>query len=110
MIGPSVLRNIPFSYDHLGMLVYHLMAIGFISIALKKRTSMTSKSSVDTGFFIAASYVIQGIVGFGLTFLLIATFFKDIFPPFGFLLPLGFAQGPGQAFSMGTRWDLLTAA
>ena len=107
VLGPSVLRIIPFSYDRLGMLVYHLMAIGFISIALKKRTSMTSKSSVNTGFFIAASYVIQGIVGFGLTFILIATFFKDIFPPFGFLLPLGFAQGPGQAYSMGTQWEAL---
>jgi ESS family glutamate:Na+ symporter len=27
--------------------------------------------------------------------------------PFGLLLPLGFAQGPGQAYSMGTQWEAL---
>lgn len=36
LFGPEVLKVIPFSYDRLGNLVYHLMAIGFIAIALKR--------------------------------------------------------------------------
>ncbi len=32
------------------------------------------------------------------------TVMPDLFPSFGFLLPLGFAQGPGQAYAIGTGW------
>ena len=107
LFGPSVLKLIPFSFDRLGNLVYHLMAIGFIAIALKKRTSKSTKSSVNTGFFIGLSYGLQGIIGFSIGMILMTFFFKDLFPPFGLLLPLGFAQGPGQAYSIGSQWEAL---
>jgi len=105
--GPSGLGLINFSFDRLGNLVYHLMAIGFIAIALKKRQTRSSHSAVNTGFLIAISYAIQGIVGFGIAMILVYTFFPNLFVPFGLLLPLGFAQGPGQAYSMGSQWEAL---
>lgn len=105
--GPSGLGLINFSFDRLGNLVYHLMAIGFIAIALKKRQARSSRSAVNTGFLIAISYAIQGIVGFGIAMILVYTFFPNLFVPFGLLLPLGFAQGPGQAYSMGSQWEAL---
>jgi len=105
--GPSGLGLINFSFDRLGNLVYHLMAIGFIAIALKKRQTRSSRSAVNTGFLIAISYAIQGIVGFGIAMILVYTFFPNLFVPFGLLLPLGFAQGPGQAYSMGSQWEAL---
>lgn len=83
------------------------MAIGFIAIALKKRQTRSSRSAVNTGFLIAISYAIQGIVGFGIAMILVYTFFPNLFVPFGLLLPLGFAQGPGQAYSMGSQWEAL---
>ena len=105
--GPSGLGLINFSFDRLGNLVYHLMAIGFIAIALKKRQTRSSRSAVNTGFLIAISYAIQGIVGFGIAMILVYTFFPNLFVPFGLLLPLGFAQEPGQAYSMGSQWEAL---
>ena len=105
--GPSGSGLINFSFDRLGNLVYHLMAIGFIAIALKKRQTRSSRSAVNTGFLIAISYAIQGIVGFGIAMILVYTFFPNLFVPFGLLLPLGFAQGPGQAYSMGSQWEAL---
>ncbi|AKI97536.1 sodium:glutamate symporter [Kosmotoga pacifica] len=105
--GPGGLNLLNFSYDRLGILVYHLMAIGFISIALKKRKAASSRSAMNTGFFIAISYAIQGIIGFSIAMVLAYTFFPNLFIPFGLLLPLGFAQGPGQAYSIGSQWEAL---
>lgn len=31
----------------------------------------------------------------------------DMFPGIGLLLPLGYGQGPGQAYSIGSRWEAL---
>jgi len=107
LFGPEVLKLIPFSYDRLGNLVYHLMAVGFIAIALKKTRRSTAKSSVNTGFLISISYALQGFVGFIIGIALVGLFFKDLFPPFGLLLALGFAQGPGQAYSLGSKWEAL---
>lgn len=107
LFGPSVLGILNFSYDRLGVMVYHFMAIGFIAIALKSRKKNSTRTAVDTGFMIAVSYAIQGILGFSVALFIFFTFFKDVFMPFGLLLPLGFAQGPGQAYSMGTQWEVL---
>ena len=107
LFGPEALKLIPFSYDRLGNLVYHMMAIGFIAIALKKTRRSTTKSSVNTGFLISISYALQGIFGFVIGIALVGLFFKDLFPPFGLLLALGFAQGPGQAYSLGSQWEVL---
>ncbi|MBN1298696.1 MAG: sodium:glutamate symporter [Actinobacteria bacterium] len=96
--------------DFLGNLVYHLMAIGFISLALKERTVALKddkKDNVNTGFAITSAYLLQGILGFALSLLLAYTILPELFPPFGLLLPLGFAQGPGQAYSIGTSWEAL---
>ena len=106
ILGPEVLKILPFSLDRLGTLVYHLMAIGFISLSLKDRKRDKSKGVINTGFIIVSTYVIQGILGLALSLLLFYTFFPNLFPPMGLLLPLGYGQGPGQAYSIGKQWEL----
>ena len=54
---------------------------------------------------IVSSLTIQGIVGFGLTLLAIATVMPGLFPSFGLFIPLGFELGPGQALSIGKGWE-----
>jgi glutamate:Na+ symporter, ESS family len=88
-------------------MVYHLMAIGFISLALKERTRDKGTEITNTGLVIVSTYLIQGILGFGITLFLAFTFIPDLFPSFGLLLPLGFGQGPGQASSIGGQWELI---
>ncbi len=106
LLGPQVLNLIQFDANHLGNIVYHLMSVGFISLALKDRNREKNKDIVNTGFFIVSGYVLQGIIGFGLSLVMAFTLFPNLFPVFGMLLPLGFGQGAAQAFSIGKQWEL----
>ncbi|UOQ87358.1 sodium/glutamate symporter [Gracilibacillus salinarum] len=107
LLGEELLGIIPFDQDMLGNLVYHLMAIGFIALSLKERNMENTPGVMNAGMLIVTGYVLQGIIGFGLFLLLVETIYPDFFPGIGLLLPLGFGQGPGQAFSIGTQWQEL---
>lgn len=107
ILGPELLNITPFDSNRLGNIIYHLMSVGFIALALKERNRDKSKNVVNTGFFIVSTYLVQGILGFSLSLLLFYTICPDLFPPFGLLLPLGYGQGPGQAYSIGKSWELL---
>lgn len=106
ILGPQVLNLVRFDSNHFGNIVYHLMSVGFISLALKDRNREKNKDIVNTGFFIVSGYVLQGIIGFGLSLLMAFTIFPKLFPVFGMLLPLGFGQGAAQAYSIGKQWEL----
>ena len=96
---------VPFDRELLFTAVTHLMSIGFIALALKDREGKNNRAVVKTGFAIVNVYLWQAIVGFGVTLLLAYFLFPDISPILGLLLPLSFAQGPGQATSIGTQWS-----
>ncbi len=111
IFGPNVLNLVQFSPERLGNIVYHLMGIGFIAIALQggeKEKGGDKKGkgqAVNTGAVIVSYYVVQGIVGFAITLIFAYTLFPNLFPPFGMLLPLGYGQGPGNAYSIGSSWE-----
>ncbi|MFA9397057.1 MAG: sodium:glutamate symporter [Clostridiaceae bacterium] len=107
IFGPAVLNIVPFNVAVLEKIVYHLMAIGFIALALKDRNHKKNANSLNTGLIIVSTYIIQGIVAFSLSLFLAYTFFPNLFPVFGLILPLGYGQGPGQAYSIGTQWENL---
>ncbi|MBN1686304.1 MAG: sodium:glutamate symporter [Spirochaetales bacterium] len=89
-------------------LIYHLLSISFISMSLRTSSKKTfNKSILSTSTMIVSSLTVQGIIGFGLTFLAIATVFPRLFPSFGLFVPLGFELGPGQALSIGLGWQEL---
>ena len=105
-LGPEALGFLPLNSDRLGMYVYHLLALGFIALSLKDRPMSASSVVVKTSFFIVTMYLLQGILGLGLSILAAYTFLPQTFPGIGLLLPMGFGQGPGQAFSIGRTWEL----
>ena len=107
ILGPEVLKVIPFNPDILTKAVYHLLAIGFIALGLKERRSKTSEDIVNTGLLTVTTYAVQAIIGLAVTILLASLFYPDLFKSMGMLLPLGFAQGPGQAVSIGLQWETL---
>ncbi len=99
---------------HLGMdtsflenLVYHLLNISFVAIALRRGEQRSTKRGVaySTSITILSVYVIQGITGMAVMLILMKTFMPNLFPTFGFFVPLGFALGPGQAFAIGSKWE-----
>lgn len=92
----------------LGELAYHLLSISFVAMALRRAPRAEQRR--DGRIFAMASavigqYAIQALIGLLLTAAMIATIFPDLFEPFGFMLPLGFALGPGQALSIGGGWE-----
>ncbi len=105
LFGPEVLKVIPFDSDLLTLAAYHMLSIGFIALGLKERRSKTSEDIVNTGLLTVTTYAIQAIVGLGVTILLATFFYPDLFKSMGMLLPLGFAQGPGQAAATGLQWE-----
>jgi len=107
LLGQEVIGLVSLHKQTLGFIVYHLMAIGFIALSLQNRKSKTNKDILNGGLFIVTNYLLQGILGFTITLILVKTIFPDLFPMFGLLLPLSFGQGPGQAFSIGTQWEKL---
>ena len=107
LLGPEVLGWLPIDMDILGDFVYHLMGIGFIALSLKERDVKKSPDLVNSGMLIVSTYLIQGIVGFGLLLILVKAAYPNMFPGIGLLLPLGYGQGPGQAYSIGNQWEQL---
>ncbi|MDK2953805.1 MAG: glutamate:Na+ symporter, family [Kosmotoga sp.] len=82
------------------------MGIGFISLALRKTKSRKTRSTMNAGFIIVSTYLFQGIIGMIMAYGF-NLFNKNVSPIIGLLLPLGFGQGPGQAFSIGSQWEKL---
>jgi glutamate:Na+ symporter, ESS family len=90
----------------LGEITYHFLGLSFIALGLRipPKSGKRGAAVFQTSIGIISQLVIQAILGFGITLILIYTFMPDLFHTFGFLLPLGFAEGPGQAFSIGEAW------
>lgn len=106
LLGPNLLNIVKIDVDFLGKIIYHLMAIGFIALALRKVEKNGQKGYLGAGLIIVGTYLFQGILGVSLGFL-INLFDKDFSPAIGYLIPLGFGQGPGQAYSIGMQWETL---
>jgi ESS family glutamate:Na+ symporter len=102
----------------LNLVTYHTIAIGFIAMGLKVNEKFKIKTqrahSYYNGMVIVSSYMLQGIIGIGVTAILAFT----IFPIFktgpglasGILVPFGFGQGPGQANNFGAVYEGFTNA
>lgn len=91
------------------MITYHCLALGFIATSFKpSKEKMNKKRSVEvlnTGITTVATYLIQAIIGMGITIFIAAFIVKDFFPVAGLLLPFGYGQGTGQAMNYGNIYE-----
>ena len=90
------------------VLTYHTLALGFIASSLKsgggKLTKKRANEVFNTGVTTVSTYLLQAVVGFGITIL--ASFvIKGFFKAAGVLLPFGYGQGTGQAMNYGTIYE-----
>ena len=92
----------------LEILTYHGLALGFIATSLKptdgKFGKQRSREIFDTGVTTVATYLLQGILGLGIT-LLAALMTKKVFAAAGVILPFGYGQGTGQALNYGNIYE-----
>ena len=87
--------------DAMTTIVYHCLALGFITLTLQDKKSKSKKKVWSTGMIITSTYALQGFIGI----LLVVLLFSDKFVGSGILLALGFGQGPGLATSFGRMWN-----
>ncbi len=93
---------------------YHFFNLSFVSIGLtptppeEKLSAHESRDSflgsLWMGTVEGVSFSLQAFIG-GLVVAIYIFFGSTIHKAFGFLLPLGFEEGPGQALSFGRVWE-----
>ena len=103
--------NAMFKSSVLEMLTYHGLGLGFAAMSLreldreqKEGGGKMKGSAFDASLNVVGSYLIQGIFGLTVTMLLakaLGSFFAS-----GLILPMGYGQGPGQAYNWGHTYEL----
>lgn len=96
----------------LEILTYHCLGIGFVATALKttkkieEKKNKAQKGFFDSALVVVGNYVVQAIIG--LTVSIPLFFILGSWPASGLLVPMGFGQGPGQAFNWGSNYEANT--
>ena len=95
------------SASTLEMLTYHGLGLGFVAMALrnldKKQDQRSRTGGFDSGVTVVSTYLIQGVVGLLIT--MVCYYLLDSFWASGMLLPMGYGQGPGQAYNWGHTYE-----
>ena len=93
----------------LEIITYHCLALGFVASTLKAGGGKMGKKRAgeifNTGVTTVSTYLLQAVVGFGIT-MIVAAVIDGFFPAAGILLPFGFGQGTGQAMNYGNIYEL----
>lgn len=86
-------------------ITYHALALGFTASALKTSKNKMNKQRTmeifDSGVTTVATYLVQAIIGMGITMIAAAFIINNFFPAAGILVPFGYGQGSGQAMNFG---------
>ena len=94
--------------NNLEIITYHALALGFIASSFKtqggKITKQRSIEIFNTGVTTVSTYLLQGILGLGIT-IVAAMVIDGFFPAAGVLLPFGYGQGTGQALNYGQIYE-----
>jgi ESS family glutamate:Na+ symporter len=107
LLGPAVFGVLPFSAENLEFVIYHSLALVFITVSLQSPPpGKPSGSALSIAFAIPFVAVLQGMIGLvcvlGWNAL---TGGPNLHTGFAMLLPLSFNQGPGQAMTFGSAWE-----
>ena len=93
---------------NLEIITFHCLAFGFISMNFsskkKKLSGKRAREIFNTGVTTVSSYLLQGILGLGIT-IIAAGFVTDLISASGMLLPFGYGQGTGQALNFGSLYE-----
>ncbi|MBO5363420.1 MAG: hypothetical protein J6A46_03750, partial [Clostridia bacterium] len=91
------------------VITYHCLALGFIASSLKiGKEKFNKKRSVEifnSGVTTVSTYLLQAVLGLGLTLLISYLVMPNLFKASGILLPFGYGQGTGQALNYGTIYE-----
>lgn len=103
----AVFGSSMFDLSTLEALTYHGLGLGFVALAWRHLDGVKGKKArrdvFNTSTVTVGGYLLQGIAGLVITIVLY--YLIGSFAPGGVLLPMGYGQGPGQAFNWGTNYQ-----
>ena len=98
-----------FSLSTLEALTYHGLGLGFVALAWRHLEDVKGKKArrdvFNTSTVTVGGYLIQALAGLLITLAL--SYLIGSFAAGGLLLPMGYGQGPGQAFNWGNNYQNL---
>lgn len=93
---------------NLEIVTFHCLAFGFVAMTYSSKKKKLSKKRAgeifDTGVTTVSSYLLQGLLGLGIT-IIAAGFVTGLISGAGILLPFGYGQGTGQALNFGSLYE-----
>ena len=101
--------NIPANF--LEMVTYHGIAVGFIALSLRTISEGqrgAKGAGLRSGAVIISTYLVQALVGLGISIGVAVLGIPGFFKAAGILLPMSFGQGPGQANNVGITYEALS--
>ena len=88
-------------------LTYHGLGLGFVALAFRKldkqRNAKARRDIFNTSLVVVNTYLIQLVVGLIISIILF--YLIGSFAASGALLPMGYGQGPGQAYNWGHNFE-----
>ncbi|XMB86733.1 hypothetical protein RJG79_02785 [Mycoplasmatota bacterium WC44] len=102
ILSEQVLGLFSVDVKFLEVIIYNAMGLGFIALALKTNKANRDTKPFTTGAIIASGYLFQAFIGALIVFVLFSKYFLGT----GFLLALGFSQGPSLAYNIGHGWEV----
>jgi len=114
LIANLVYKNITgdsmFTKVTMETLTYHGLGLGFVAVALRQserqKNTKANAEVFNSGLTTVSSYLMQGLLGLGITLGLF--YAMGSWPASGLLLPMGYGQGPGQAYNWGHIYEMAT--
>lgn len=92
----------------LELLTYHGLGLGFVAMSLrtleKQGGGAAGTGIFDSGVTVVATYLLQCVLGLAVSMLLYRL--MGGFWASGMLLPMGYGQGPGQAYNWGHNYEV----
>lgn len=103
-LGPSGAGLVPMHIEGMEVLVYHAFALMFVAVGLQSAPRQRRPGAARS---LAVANATVGVTQalLGLAFVAVWLAVEPLHPGFGFMIMLGFQQGPGQALSLGGAWE-----
>lgn len=95
-----------FDRSMLEAMTYHGLGLGFAAMSLRNLDQQNKEykgDSFSASISVVSSYLIQGVAGLLITITL-ASLLNSFFAS-GLILPMGYGQGPGQAYNWGRTYE-----
>ena len=109
-IFKAIFGHSMFEVTTLEAMTYHGLGLGFVALGLrssdKVKTAKAKRDVFNTSTVVVGTYLLQAILGLIITitmFYLVGSYAAG-----GVLLPMGFGQGPGQAYNWGSIFQNYT--